>query len=295
MKNKKTTNIILDGIDSTSNVLSLINPIFAGITIVTFAIKQIINYTSSDDIIKRMKKIEKQLQKKKITIEEFKFKILQLSEHDTYITRNNLINILLNCIPETIDIYISIWIDFIMNEKNSEHEELCEILKDLNKNDLLLLEMIKKFIKYGEKRYYITSKISRNIRIEQETEENKKIKEYNKTIKEIKKLDINFSDRDMRIGERTIFWKDFSNYYNVRVSEMGYMILEKGINEKGEETMNWAYYARSFIKLDRLGIIQLDYIDTLGTINSLNIDRFHITLFGEKLLEYIPLKRSIEI
>ena len=174
MKNKKTTNIILDGIDSTSNVLSLINPIFAGITIVTFAIKQIINYTSSDDIIKRMKKIEKQLQKKKITIEEFKFKILQLSEHDTYITRNNLINILLNCIPETIDIYISIWIDFIMNEKNSEHEELCEILKDLNKNDLLLLEMIKKFIKYGEKRYYITSKISRNIRIEQETEENKK-------------------------------------------------------------------------------------------------------------------------
>lgn len=295
MKNKKTTNIILDGIDSTSNVLSLINPIFAGITIVTFAIKQIINYTSSDDIIKRMKKIEKQLQKKKITIEEFKFKILQLSEHDTYITRNNLINILLNCIPETIDIYISIWIDFIMNEKNSEHEELCEILKDLNKNDLLLLEMIKKFIKYGEKRYYITSEISRNIRIEQETEENKKIKEYNKTTKGIKKLDINFSDRDMRIGERTIFWKDFSNYYNVRVSEMGYMILEKGINEKGEETMNWAYYARSFIKLDRLGIIQLDYIDTLGTINSLNIDRFHITLFGEKLLEYIPLKRSIEI
>lgn len=295
MKNKKTTNIILDGIDSTSNVLSLIHPIFAGITIVTFAIKQIINYTSSDDIIKRMKKIEKQLQKKKITIEEFKFKILQLSEHDTYITRNNLINILLNCIPETIDIYISIWIDFIMNEKNSEHEELCEILKDLNKNDLLLLEMIKKFIKYGERRYYITSEISRNIRIEQEAEENKKIEEYNKTTKGIKKLDINFSDRDMRIGERTIFWKDFSNYYNVRVSEMGYMILEKGINEKGEETMNWAYYARSFIKLDRLGIIQLDYIDTLGTINSLNIDRFHITLFGEKLLEYIPLKRSIEI
>ena len=42
-------------------------------------------------------------------------------------------------------------------------------------------------------------------------------------------------------------------------------------------------------------LIQLDYNSTLGTINSLNIDRFHITLFGEQLLNYIPLIEDIDI
>lgn len=75
---------------------------------------------------------------------------------------------------------------------------------------------------------------------------------------------------------------------------MGYMILDKGINENGETTMGWAYYVRSFIKLDRLGVLQLDYYSTLGAVNSLNVERFHLTLFGEKLLKYIPLKIKID-
>lgn len=57
---------ILDGIDSTTNVLSLIHPAFAGLTIITFVIKQIINYVSADDLVKRINKIEKQLNNKKI-------------------------------------------------------------------------------------------------------------------------------------------------------------------------------------------------------------------------------------
>lgn len=72
------------------------------------------------------------------------------------------------------------------------------------------------------------------------------------------------------------------------------MILDKGINENGEKTMNWAFYVRSFIKLDRLGVLQLDYYSTLGTVNSLNIERFHVTLFGEKLLEYISPNKKID-
>lgn len=103
------------------------------------------------DIVKRINKIEQQLNNKKINIEEFKEKITNLTEHNMYVVRNNLSNILLNCIPDTVDIYISIWIDLIMNDTNSANEDLCEILSDLNKNDLLLLEMIKTFMKYGEK------------------------------------------------------------------------------------------------------------------------------------------------
>lgn len=291
-KIKEKSVVIFDGIDSTANVLSLINPVFAGLTIITFVVKQIINYVNSDDIVKRMNKIEKQLNDKKIDMEEFREKIINLSEHNMYVARNNLRNILLNCIPDTVDLYISIWIDLIMNDTNSTNEDLCEILADLNKNDLLLLEMIKTFTKYGEKRYYISSEISKRNRDEEEKKKNEEIKEYNSKTKGIKKLDFKFSDRDIRIGNKTIFWKDFSKYYNVEVNEMGYMILEKGTNEKGVKTTVWAHYVRSFIKLDRLGVLQLDYHSTLGTINSSNIERFHITLFGEKLLEYIPLKRK---
>lgn len=287
MKNNKLTNVTLEGIDSTANVLSLIHPAFAGLTIITFVIKQIINYTNADDIVKRIKKIEKQLENKKIGIEEFRSKIIKLSEHNTYVVRNNLNNILLTCIPETLDLYISIWIDLIMNEKSSEYEELCEILNSLNKNDLLLLKMIKKFMKYGEKRYYISSDIINRKRLEEEKHINEEIKKYNSITKGIKKLEVDYSTRDVRIGDKTIFWKDFSKYYNVNANEMGYMILAKGINEKKQYTMDWAYYVRAFIKLDRLGIIQLDYYNTIGTVNSLNIDRFHITLFGEQLLSYI--------
>ena len=57
---------VIDGIDSTANVLSLIHPAFAGLTIITFVIKQIINYVCTDDIVKRINKIEKQLNNKKM-------------------------------------------------------------------------------------------------------------------------------------------------------------------------------------------------------------------------------------
>lgn len=286
----KMANTVLDGIDSLANVLTAINPILAGITIITFVIKQIINYADSDAVIKRIKKLDKQLSNKKIDMEDFKNKILKLSEHEAYIVKNNLKNILLNCIPETVDIYISIWIDLIMNDDSSIHEELCEILTSLNKNDLILLEMIKSFTKYGEKSYYISSEISNEIRDQEIAKTNEKIKKYNSKTKGIKKLEYNFSDRDVRIGNKTIFWKDFAKYYNIKVGEMGYMLLAKATNENGDKAMIWAYYVRSFIKLDRLGVLQLDYYSTLGTVNSLNIDRFHITLFGEKLLKYIQLK-----
>ena len=44
-----------------------------------------------------------------------------------------------------------------------------------------------------------------------------------------------------------------------------------------------------FAPIQNLGIIEMDYINTTGNINSLNIDRFHITLFGKIILSYIKL------
>ena len=50
---------VIDGIDSTANVLSLIHPAFAGLTIITFVIKQIINYIFLSNIILKKYKREK--------------------------------------------------------------------------------------------------------------------------------------------------------------------------------------------------------------------------------------------
>ena len=59
------------------------------------------------------------------------------------------------------------------------------------------------------------------------------------------------------------------------------------IDEKGNKSKEWAYIGKSIIKLQNLGIIELDYINTTGNINSLNVERFHITLFGNEMLKYI--------
>ena len=236
-----------------------------------------IEYESEDNIINRMKKLERKLGEKKISTEEFREKVVNLTEHDEYVVRNNLINVLLNCIPESVDIYISVLIDLIMNQENTIHEEICEILSQLNKNDLIALSMINFYRKNGENKYYYE-----HIEKNKENEQKNNLSSLN--IKLIK-----FTDRDNIYKTDTIFWKDFTEQFSVSTIEMGQMLLSEGIDENGNFTMQWAFLARAFIKLERLGLIQMDIQNTLGTINFLNIDRFHITLFGHNLLYYVDL------
>lgn len=290
--NNEKIDLALSGVDAASGFLSLVNPGLAAITIITFVIRQIISFVSPDDITARMEKIEKKLITKKITIDEFKDKASKITEHNSYIARNNLNYILVNCIPETLDVYIELWIDYIMNDNNSVQEELCEVLSNLNKSDLTLLEMIKSFVTYGDKTYY---NLKESERREEVKKQQQRLNYNNRTKENSGYIKTNWVDRNIIIDNKTIFWKDFSKHYGLNVNEMGYMILMNGVHEDGQETMIWAYYVRAFVKLDRLGIIQLDYSNTLGTINALNIDRFHITLFGEQLLQYIPLIENIEV
>ena len=280
---KKIANV-MKFVDASSGVLSVLHPAFSSIPLVTYAINRAIGYVSEDNIINRMKKLEKKLSHKKISMEEFREKIVNLTEHNEYVVRNNLINVLLNCIPESVDIYISVLIDLIMNQENTIHEEICEILFQLNKNDLILLSMINFYRKNGENKYYCEH-IEKNKEIVDKTCHEKQQDDLsNQNIKLIK-----FTDRDNIYKTDTIFWKDFTEHFSVSTIEMGQMLLSEGIDEDGNFTMQWAFLARAFIKLERLGLIQMDIQTTLGTINFLNIDRFHITLFGWNLLYYVDL------
>lgn len=273
-----------------SGVLAEVSPLFLGIPLISFAINRVVGFTSEKNIINRLKKIEKKLLDKRITIEEFREKVFQLSEHNEYIVKNNLNNLLLNCIPEIVDTYIEVIIDLIMKQENSIYEEICEIISSLNINDITLLKMIQEYKKDG-----VRDEFENNVKkIKKQEEENKRIdienkeiEEHNKTSRIKKMKGIKFYDRNFKMGEDTIFWKDFMKTYELDCPELGFTLLYEAINENGERSMHWAYWARSFLKLERLGIIQLDQINTIGTINSLNIDRFHITLFGLKLLTYI--------
>ena len=285
---EKKMNVAIEAAGVASSFLSTINPAFLAISIITFSINRVVGHLSEDNIVKRINKFEEKLQNNKISIEEFREKVANLTEHNEYVVRNNLNNILLTCIPEAVDVYISVLIELIMNQENTIHEEICEILSQLNKNDLILLSMINKYKKIGTRKYFfesIENKFKENEEIDQKNQE---IDKYNKNTTGIKKIKITkFNDRDQRYNTDTIFWKDFAEMFHVKVPEMGQMLLRQGIDENGKLTMDWAFFVRSFIKLEKLGLIQMDYINTVGTINSLNIDRFHLTLFGQKLLYYI--------
>lgn len=118
MKKEKSDDIILkdDTINKIKNVeeivnagagiLSSIDPAFSLIPIFVYAVNWTFGLASPEYIIKRLNKINEKLIKRKISIDDFKNEVLNLSEHNEYIVLNHLRNILLTAIPETVDIYI---------------------------------------------------------------------------------------------------------------------------------------------------------------------------------------------
>lgn len=281
--------VVSNAIDAISNLLSVFIPAFAGVPLIVFAVNRVYGIMCPDDIIKRIKKIEKKLMNDKISVDEFKKKLEKFTEHDKYLFLNNLNRILIECIPETLDAYISIFIDMVMKDKSrNKYEELCEIISQLNVNDFNTLSMIKDYLKSGTREKYNQKELEKkedNLKI---LEENRKIEEDNKNNVEYKKLTKKrFYDRNIIIGERTVFWKDFMDAFDLETPEMVFLLLFETIDENDNKSIDWAYITKSFIKLERLGIICLDNMSTLGTTNNMNIDRFHISLFGEMLLEYI--------
>lgn len=270
-------------VNAGAGILSSVDPAFLLIPIFVYAVNWTFGLASPEYIIKRLNKINEKLIKRKISIGDFKNEVLNLSEHNEYIVLNHLRNILLTAIPETVDIYIELIIDFIMKKEYDEKETLCEIVNLLNKKDIQLLHMIEEYRDNGDREYYDKN----TEKAQKEKIENEKKDRSDKTpYLGLKK--IRWVDRNVVIdNSSTIFWKDFEKYYELQTGEMGFILLGETMDEEGNKSKDWAYLGKSFIKLQNLGILELDYINTTGNINSLNVERFHITLFGNELLKYI--------
>jgi len=99
----------------------------------------------------------------------------------------------------------------------------------------------------------------------------------------------------------TIMWTDFANLYGIpeTIKDMSYLLNHELIkrnldNGQEEKTISLSYIARSIIKLQSLGVLQCDFVTTSGTTSPNYIDRFHVTFFGQKLLEYIDTQEQKE-
>ena len=301
MSIQKKVELATEAVDSITNILASYYPALSSISLLTFGVRRVAGLIGPDDFIKRVGLLEKKLKKKKISIDRFREEIEELCEHDRYVFLNNIKRILLECTPEVSDIYISLFIEFVMNEsERNKYEELCEIVSQLNANDIATLKSIKDYMIYGNRNFYKLNIKKKREKEEENTrklEENKIIQKENEalekanSVSKVKKIgkmsNIIFRDRNIVIGDKTVFWKDYMEFQNIEMPEMEYALLCEGMDENNNPTIDFAYTIRSFIKLEQLGLLSLDSIVTLGTMNILNIDRFHISIFGELVLEYI--------
>lgn len=239
-----------------------IPPQLAAIPIVILVLSEIFLYADKKIVDKRMQLFKEKVIKREVSLEELSLKISEMNEHQQFVLRNNLKFLCLSALPDTVDLFIKLLIDYIVTEEQELPEELCEIVRQFNANDIKLLNKVTEYLLVGTR-----------------TNHKEAIK------KSEEKQEGRWKDRNVVYGENTIFWSDFCQHYNIHIDYAGRMLNQVPTDEE-ENKMHWGYMMRSLLKLETLGILELEYIPTLGTVNKNNVDRIHVTLFGQELLKY---------
>lgn len=283
-----STKTLLNVVSPITSALSYLNPAFASIPIIISVINEINNYFNSNYISQRLNLLFDTCQKQNIEIEELKNTIATLDEHSSYVLRNHIKGLCINALPETAELYATTIIQYLKNDSSNMNEEICEIVSSFNAFDIELLLKIKDFITNGNKDSY-------NLAIEQKKEEPENFNDINISTNtsipskhKISLLPKMFFDRNIIYENNTIFWDDFCAYHKLNVKDMGTMLNYPGEEIITKKTVyDWAFLIRSMLKLQNLGVIQVEFKSTLGSISTNNINRFHITLFGQELIKLI--------
>jgi len=286
-KGREITKTTLNIISPIASALSLVNPALLSIPVIASVSNELCAYFDTKSVEKRLLEFQKKLEEHSITIERLKDCVNQLSEHSQYVFRNNMKHLCLEALPETTEALITCLISYLMGDKQDMDEEICEIICSCNANDILLLQLLKYYIAEGTRAYHCemiekAQRDDKDINGQVESSEGGEQKRY---------IAKKWYDRNIIYGENTIFWKDFSEFYKLQnVNDMGKMLNMTGWAESGTEVYDWAYIVRSLLKFQREGVVQLEFVSTLGVISQNNIDRFHITIFGQNLLNYIKVE-----
>ncbi len=270
-----------------ASALSLINPAFLAIPIFASVYNEACSYFDTKSVEKRLLQFQKKIEEQAITINALQESIDLLDEHSQYVFRNNFKHLCLSALPEITEPLIDCLISYLMNEKQDMDEELCEIICSCNGNDIELLKIIKQYMKDGVRIYHqqMTEKYQSDIREKQKQPQI--VNQENTTMKKAY-TPHKWYDRNIIYGENTIFWKDFTEFFKLtNIQDMGRILNEAGKDEDGFEVYDWAFLVRALLKMQSKGVVQLEFISSTGIISQNNIDRFHITLFGQNLLEHI--------
>lgn len=249
----------------------------AGIALIPYVggvINEVVSYHSEKYLEQRLLQFEQALTNQGRTIDELKEKSEKFDEHQYYAVRNNLRHLLATAAPETTPAFIRALLDSIFKEDYAIPEAMCEIITHLNASDIEFLKYVHSFrIKNVDKME------AQHIASQTPSTDALGLKERNRNFK-----------------GSTIMWDDFctlkfsETYQHKTVPFEGLVVINFDTNNlevcEGNP-LQYNFLGYSLIKMQRLGIIMPEFVVTLGTTNPNNIDRFHITGFGNSLLDYI--------
>lgn len=137
--------------ETTEIAKAVIKGAISNIPIVGSVISEIIGYLDSKYINERLEKLEATVKNLGIRVSDFADKMyaLENDEHKYFVVRNNLKFLCLSALPETVDAFNRALIDLIMTENPSMAEYACEIIKQLNADDIYLLKTIREYQQYS--------------------------------------------------------------------------------------------------------------------------------------------------
>jgi hypothetical protein len=265
---------------------SIAKGVLGNIPIIGSVVDELWNYFDTRLMDRRIKALEETIYQQHIDITDFQNKLLGLStdEHKFYAVRNNLKYMVLSALPETVDVLNKSLIDLVMADNYDMSEHACEIIRQLNSDDIYFLKLIISYRKEGKRDY--------QLKVTQEAQQ--AAKNQQDTLEKAEEASTDFKrrfwvDRNVEFSQNTMFWNDFAQFSGLskNVTDPGILLNSYCSDKDGSSTIDWAYMIRSITKLQSLGVLVCEIKITMGTSSLSNIDRFHLTFFGQKIVSYL--------
>lgn len=260
------------------------------------AINEIINCVQKDKLEKRIIDIEKNIKdyiiSQDMSFEDFIDISKRLDEHDYYVVRNTFKHLLLSAQPDSVEPLCRAMVDYSLKIDQDSNQIACEIMCELNSNDIKVIKKIKRIVESDEHIRKMKELVSK-IRSEKETtekKENKRREEEKTNPQKISRIP-EWQYRNIVYGKHTVLWEDFGDLVvdgeNNPILLKAYMALNTDVKKDKQKDVGPALEVVSIIKMEKLGIIETEYEPLSGSTTLLNYTRFHVTLLGQKLFNYI--------
>lgn len=236
---------------------------------------ELIMFCDAREVEERLSALETKVEELEIDHERFIDSVNELSYHDKYAFRNFLKSYCLEALPEVTDAMIYALIDFAMDQKSGIREEVCEILRQFNAIDIECMRRIKIIVNEEE----ITKQ--REQEAISATKDNQS-KKWGGHIFYYPGRTVVWSDF-VRIKKQTVREEAASKEWIPNVSEL--MIMN--FMRDDDEEVILSQEPRSIIKLQNLGVLSVYNNILISASPMFNVDRFILTNYGMKILEYI--------